>query len=57
MFKGNENKKWPPTKQKKQKSREENQNNLVSRIPREEFQGEEAVSHLICFRKGKEIED
>lgn len=55
VFKGNENKKWPTTK--KQKSREENQNNPVSRMPREEFQGEEAVSRLTCFRKGKEIED
>lgn len=54
VFKGNENKKWPTTK--KQKSREENQNNPASRMPREEFQGEEAVSHLPCFRKGKELE-
>ena len=54
VFKGNENKKWPTTK--KQNSREENQNNPASRMPREEFQGEEAVSHLPCFRKGKELE-
>lgn len=43
--------------QQQKKSREENQDNSASRMPREEFQGEEAVSHLTCFRKGKELQD